>query len=64
MKEKEGRGSCGEGHRVPEEQVSVSNAWAPGSDWVAQLVRVLSQYSKVVGSIPSQRTHKNKPMNA
>ena len=32
--------------------------------WVAQLVRVSSQYTKVPGSTPSQSSHKNQPMNA
>ena len=31
---------------------------------VALLVRALSQYAKVVGSIPGQGTHKNQPVNA
>ena len=31
---------------------------------VAQLVRVSSQYTKVVGLIPSQGTNKNQSMNA
>ena len=31
---------------------------------VAQLVRVSTQYAKVVGSIPGQDTYKNQPMNA
>ena len=35
-----------------------------GPDWVAQLIRALSQYAKVMGSIPSQGTCKNQPMNA
>ena len=35
---------------------------SPG--WVAQLVRVLSQYAKVVGLISGQGTYKNQPMNA
>ena len=35
---------------------------SPG--WVAQLVRVLSQYAKVVGLILHQATYKNPPMNA
>ena len=30
---------------------------------VAQLVRVLSRYTKVVGSIPNKGTYKNQPMN-
>ena len=31
---------------------------------VAQLVRALSWYAKVAGSIPGQGTYKNQPMNA
>ena len=34
-----------------------------GPGWVAQLVRMLSWYAKVVGSIPGQGTCKNQPMN-
>ena len=30
---------------------------------MAQLVRALSWYTKVVGSIPGQNTQKNKPVN-
>ena len=31
---------------------------------VAQLVRTLSQYAKIMSSIPGQDTYKNQPMNA
>lgn len=31
---------------------------------VARLVRALSQYSKVAGSVPGQGTHKEQPINA
>ena len=41
-----------------------ANQEALGLVWVAQLVRVLSQYTKVMGLIPSQGTYKNQPMNA
>lgn len=34
-----------------------------GPDWVAQLVRTLSQYTKVMGSIPGRDTYKSQPMN-
>ena len=34
-----------------------------GPGWVAQLVRALSQYSKVVGSIPGKVTFENQPVN-
>lgn len=30
--------------------------------WVAQLVKMSSQYTKVVGSFPCQGTYKNQPM--
>ena len=36
--------------------------WGPG--WVAQLVRALSRYAKVVGLIPGQGTYRNQPVNA
>ena len=36
----------------------------PGPGQVAHLVRALSPYAKVVGSIPSQGSYKNQPMNA
>ena len=32
--------------------------------WVAQLVEALSQYAKVVGSIPNQGIYKEQPINA
>ena len=35
---------------------------SPG--WVAQLVRALSRYTKVAGSIPDQGKYKNRPVNA
>ena len=35
-----------------------------GSGRLAQLVRVLSQYAKVAGSILGQGTYKKQPMNA
>ena len=39
-----------------------SEATCPG--WVAQLVRTLSLYTKIVGSILGQDTYKKQPMNA
>ena len=36
----------------------------PGAGWVAQLVRVSSQYAKVSGLIPSQGTNRKQPMSA
>ena len=33
-------------------------------DWVAKLVRVPSQHTKVAGSISGQGTYKKQPMNA
>ena len=36
----------------------------PGPDQVAPLVRASSEYAKFAGSIPSQGTYKNQPMNA
>ena len=36
--------------------------YSPG--WVAQLVRALSPYAEVTGSIPCQGTYKNQPVNA
>ena len=38
--------------------------WETGPGWLAQLLRVSSQYAEVVGSISSQGTYKNQPMNA
>ena len=35
-----------------------------GPGWVAQLVRALSHFVKVAGSIPSQGSYKNQQMNA
>ena len=40
------------------------NTYWLGPGQVAQLVRALSGYAKVAGSIPGQGTYKNQPMNA
>ena len=42
--------------------VNTKNASSPGQ--VAQSVRVLPQYTKVVGMIPGQGTYKRQPLNA
>lgn len=45
----------------------ISSQWLKrnnGSGWVTQLVEALSWYTKVQGSIPSQGTYTNQPMNA
>lgn len=39
----------------------IKGIFSPGS--VSQLVRALSQYTKVVGSMPGQGTCKDQPMN-
>ena len=35
-----------------------------GPGWVGQLVKALSQYTKVVGSIPSLGIYRNQPISA
>ena len=42
----------------------VKKMWYTPCLGVAQMVRVLTQYARVVGSIPSQGTYKNPPMSA
>ena len=51
--------SCG-----PKQVIRVIRAQGQGPRRVAQLVRASSQYVKVAGSIWSQDTYKNQPMNA
>ena len=40
------------------------NLRSTGPGHVAQLVRALSRYAKVLGLIPGQGTYENQPMNA
>lgn len=41
---------------------SKNTCCSPG--WAARLVRASSQYSNIVGLIPSEDTYKNQPMDA
>ena len=45
-------------------QLTFKKNYHSSLDWVAQLVRALSRYTRVVSSIPGQGTYKKQSMNA